>query len=174
MANKSSGNFLPPISQGFLSQLIFGIFLAFVFYLSSGRAELSIFLGILGGLALGLFTTSTKTGPHPETVASSDGVDAGLKYWLFFLLSFLILGYEPPLSILLGGLAGLGGGFIFAWWGSKEPSVTKVSTQTRRDIEAEDEDEAATPAQRINSQRTRRATRRYRRRSGINIRFWEK
>ena len=172
MANKSSGNFLPPISQGFLSQIIFGLFLAFVFYLSSGRAQLSLFLGALGGLGLGLFTTSTKTGPHPETVASSDGVDAGLKYWLFFLLSFLLLGYEAPISILLGGLAGLSGGFIFAWWGSKEPVVTQLSHQTRRDIEIEDEE--TSPAQRINSRRSRRVARRYRRRSGINIKFWEK
>ena len=116
MAKKSSGNFLPPISQSFISQLVFGTFLAFIFYLSSRRVELSVFLGVLGGLALGLFTTSTRSGPHPETVASSDGVDAGLKYWLFFLLSFLLLGYEPPVSILLGGIAGLSGGFIFAWW----------------------------------------------------------
>lgn len=172
MAKKSSGNFLP-ISQSFLTQLIFGTFLAFIFFLSSGRVELSVFLGVLGGLSLGLFTTSTRTGPHPETVASSDGVDAGLKYWLFFLLSFLLLGYDPPISILLGGIAGLSGGFIFAWWGSKEPTVTKVPSQIQRDIET-DNDESASPAQRINLQRSRRVTRRYRRRSGINIKFWEK
>ncbi len=170
MAKKSSGDFLP-ISQSFLSQLIFGIFLAFVFFLSSGKPELSIFLGILGGLGLGLFTTTTRDGPHPETVASSDGVDAGLKYWLFFLLSFLLLGYQPPVSILLSGLAGLSGGFVFAWWGSKEPTVTKIN-QNQRDIEIEDE--AVSSAPRINSQRSRRNTRRYRRRSGINIKFWEK
>ncbi len=62
MAKKSSGNFLP-ISQSFLTQLIFGTFLAFIFFLSSGRVELSVFLGVLGGLSLGLFTTSTRTGP---------------------------------------------------------------------------------------------------------------
>ncbi|MGB3758581.1 MAG: hypothetical protein WBA07_19735 [Rivularia sp. (in: cyanobacteria)] len=172
MAKKSSGNFLP-ISQSFLTQLIFGTFLAFIFFLSSGRVELSVFLGVLGGLSLGLFTTSTRTGPHPETVASSDGIDAGLKYWLFFLLSFLLLGYDAPISILLGGIAGLSGGFIFAWWGSKEPTVTKVPSQIQRDIET-DNDELASPAQRINLQRSRRVTRRYRRRSGINIKFWEK
>ncbi|MBV6622029.1 MAG: hypothetical protein KI793_03585 [Rivularia sp. (in: Bacteria)] len=171
MAKKSSGNFLP-LSQGFISQLIFGIFLAFIFFLSSGRVELSVFLGVLGGLGLGLFTTSTRSGPHPETVASSDGVDAGLKYWLFFLLSFLLLGYDPPISILLGGLAGLSGGFIFAWWGSKEPTVTKVSNRIQRDTDTEDE--FVSPSQRINSQRTRRPTRRYRRNRGINIKFWEK
>lgn len=171
MAKKSSGNFLPPISQSFITQLVFGTFLAFIFYLSSERVGLSVFLGVLGGLALGLFTTSTRSGPHPETVASSDGVDAGLKYWLFFLLSFLLLGYEPPMSILLGGIAGLGGGFIFAWWGSKEPTVTKVSGQIQREIETSDDE---LPPQRINSQRSRRATRRYRRRAGINVKFWER
>ena len=171
MAKKSSGNFLPPISQSFISQLVFGTFLAFIFYLSSRRVELSVFLGVLGGLALGLFTTSTRSGPHPETVASSDGVDAGLKYWLFFLLSFLLLGYEPPVSILLGGIAGLSGGFIFAWWGSKEPTVTKVSGHIQREIERTDDE---VPPQRINSQRSRRTTRRYRRRAGINVKFWER
>ena len=171
MAKKSSSNFLPPISQSFISQLVFGTFLAFIFYLSSGRVELSVFLGVLGGLALGLFTTSTRSGPHPETVASSDGVDAGLKYWLFFLLSFLLLGYEPPVSILLGGIAGLSGGFIFAWWGSKEPTVTKVSGHIQREIEGTDDE---VPPQRINSQRSRRTTRRYRRRAGINVKFWER
>ena len=171
MSKKSSGNLLPPISQSFISQLVFGTFLAFIFYLSSRRVELSVFLGVLGGLALGLFTTSTRSGPHPETVASSDGVDAGLKYWLFFLLSFLLLGYEPPVSILLGGIAGLSGGFIFAWWGSKEPTVTKVSGHIQREIERTDDE---VPPQRINSQRSRRTTRRYRRRAGINVKFWER
>jgi hypothetical protein len=171
MAKKSSGNFLP-ISQIFISQLIFGSFLAFVFFLSSERIGLSLFLGVLGGLGLGLFTTSTRTGPHPETVASSDGVDAGLKYWLFFLLSFLLLGYQPPISILLGGIAGLSGGFIFAWWGSKEPTVTKIPSQIQREIQTTDEE--LVNLQRANSPRTRRVTRRYRRRAGINIKFWEK
>ncbi len=83
------------------------------------------------------------------------------------------MGYDPPISILLGGIAGLSGGFIFAWWGSKEPTVTKVPSQIQRDIET-DNDESASPAQRINLQRSRRVTRRYRRRSGINIKFWEK
>ncbi|MGB6294969.1 MAG: hypothetical protein WBF90_02145 [Rivularia sp. (in: cyanobacteria)] len=173
MAKKSFGNFLPPVSQSFVTQLIFGSFLALIFFLSSGEVELSIFLGVLGGLTLGLFTTSTRTGPHPETVASSDGVDAGLKYWLFFLLSFILLGYDAPISILLGGIAGLGGGFIFAWWGSKEPVVTKLPGQIQQQVEAGD-DELASPVQRTNSQRSRRVTRRYRRRSGINVRFWEK
>jgi len=171
MAKKSSSNFLP-LTQGFISQLIFGSFLAFIFFLSSGNPQLSVFLGIFGGVILGLFTTTAKGGPTPETVASSDGVDAGLKYWLFFLLSFLLLGYEPSLSILLGGLAGVGAGFIFAWWGSKEPTVTQVAISSQRDIEAQDDE--TSPPQRINSPRSRKSTRRYRRRSGINIRFWEK
>ncbi|MBE9211861.1 hypothetical protein IQ247_03855 [Plectonema cf. radiosum LEGE 06105] len=168
MANKNSGNFLP-LSQGFLSQLIFGVFLTFVFYLYSREWNLSIFLGILGGLGLSLFTTSTKAGPNPETVASSDGIDAGLKYWLFFLLSLIILGYQPETSILLSGLAGLAAGFIFAWWGSKEPTVTKLSNQIQQD-----EDEVVPSGQRMNLQRSRKSTRRYRRRSGINIKFWER
>ena len=171
MAKKSPGNFLP-LSQSFLSQLIFGIFLAFIFYLSSNNTELSIFLGVLGGLALGLFLTSTKTSSQPETVASSDGVDAGLKYWLFFLLSFRLLGYTSQTSILFGGLAGLSAGFIFGWWGSKEPTVAKISNQ-RQETEG-DADDVASSTQRINSQRSRKSTRRYRRRSGINIKFWER
>ena len=81
------------------------------------------------------------------------------------------MGYEPPVSILLGGIAGLSGGFIFAWWGSKEPTVTKVSGHIQREIERTDDE---IPSQRINSQRSRRTTRRYRRRAGINVKFWER
>ena len=50
----------------------------------------------------------------------SDGLSAGLKFWLFFMLSFALAGYPITLSIFYGALGGLAGGWIFAWWKSKE------------------------------------------------------
>ena len=49
--------------------------------------------------------------------------------------------------------------------------MTKVSGHIQREIEKTDDE---VPAQRINSQRSRRTTRRYRRRAGINVKFWER
>lgn len=51
------------------------------------------------------------------------GFPTFLKLWLFFLLAFVFLGYSIPLSIGLGAIAGLAGGFTNAWLKSKdEPS----------------------------------------------------
>lgn len=44
----------------------------------------------------------------------------GLRLWLFFLLSFYFLGYPVPLSILLGAVGGLAGGWVIGWWKSKD------------------------------------------------------
>ncbi|HYW20598.1 MAG TPA: hypothetical protein VE956_15060 [Nodularia sp. (in: cyanobacteria)] len=157
-APKNQG--LPPISPEFYSQLIFGGFLIFILTLAGFSLALSIFLGIIAGFVLGWFTNSSKNSPQETTVASSDGIDAGLKYWLFFLLGFSFLGYSPPVSILLGGIAAIGGGWIRAWWGSKE------ETKTQLPLEALDIDTNDIPRERINKQQRRRLTRRYRRASG--------
>ena len=47
----------------------------------------------------------------PDTDA---GISAGVKYWLFFMISLFLLRYDPPLSIVLGAIGGLAGGFIHA------------------------------------------------------------
>lgn len=56
----------------------------------------------------------------PDSYGISAGFSAGLQIWLLFLLGFLLVGYSPILSILLGAIAGLAGGLVFAWWKSKE------------------------------------------------------
>jgi hypothetical protein len=166
MAKNNSGNAFT-VPQGFLSQLLFGIFLTFVLMMTGVSASLSIFLGIMGGIAIGLFTTASKTGPQTPTVASSDGIDAGLKYWLLFLFGFVFLGYNPPMSVLLGAIAGVGGGWVVAWWGSKE--------ETRTQLTVESEEEAETPSDRITRQKIRKLTRRFRRPPGsFNFKFWER
>ena len=162
-------NDLLTITPGFLSQLIFGSFLIFILLMTGFSQSLSIFLGIMGFFALGWVTNASKNSPQPPSVASSDGIDAALKYWLFFLLGFVFLGYPAPMGILLGGIAALGGGWITAWWGSKEETRTQLPVETLEEVEDEQ------PHERINKRQTRRVSRRYRRASGsINFKFWQK
>ncbi|MBD2495703.1 hypothetical protein [Nostoc sp. FACHB-280] len=161
--NNNLFNFTPD----FISQLIFGSFLTFILILTGSPASLSIFLGILGGFSLGWLTNASKTSPQAPTIASSDGIDAGLKYWLLFLLGFVWLGYSAPMSILLGGIGAIGGGWIIAWWGSKEETRTQLPVQSL--IEGEE-----TVGERSTKQQKRRPTRRFRRARGINLRFWQR
>ncbi|MDB9525651.1 hypothetical protein PN498_06600 [Oscillatoria sp. CS-180] len=39
-----------------------------------------------------------------------------LRLWLLFLLTFLVLGYTIPTSIILGAIGGFAGGTVSAWW----------------------------------------------------------
>ncbi|NEQ28208.1 MAG: hypothetical protein F6K28_56355 [Microcoleus sp. SIO2G3] len=48
------------------------------------------------------------------------GFESGLKYWLIFLLAFVLIGYPPRPSILWGAIAGIAGGYIAAAWMQKE------------------------------------------------------
>ncbi|NEQ19460.1 MAG: hypothetical protein F6K28_07055 [Microcoleus sp. SIO2G3] len=157
-------------SPNFVTQILLGLFFTLIFIATGYNPALSIFLGVLGGLALGLLTTSTKSGPQASTVATSEGVDAGLKYWLFFLLGFVFVGYKPPMGIFLGAIAGIGGGWIIAWWQSKEESRTQLPQEELEETEAE-----IITSERPNKRQIRKTTRRYRRRHGsINFRFWER
>jgi hypothetical protein len=135
---KNSGNPIP-IPQSFYTQLVFGLFLTIILRILLGQQylSLSIFLGIVGGFSIGAFSTTTKTGPQTPTVASSEGIDAGLKYWLFFMLGFVLLGYQPTTSILLGAIGGVGGGFTVAWWGAKEETRTQLP-----EVDAEESEDA--------------------------------
>ncbi|MEB3289278.1 MAG: hypothetical protein VKI82_05150 [Leptolyngbya sp.] len=49
-----------------------------------------------------------------------------LKIWLLFLLLFLVLGYGPIPSILLGLVAGMAGGVVATWWVSPGGEPTPV------------------------------------------------
>lgn len=44
----------------------------------------------------------------------------GLRAWLFFLFCFFFLGYSPPMSILLGAVAGLATALVAGWWKTKD------------------------------------------------------
>ncbi|MBW4634550.1 MAG: hypothetical protein KME30_22365 [Iphinoe sp. HA4291-MV1] len=157
------------LSANFITQILLGLFFTLTFLSTGYDPALSIFLGVLGGFALGWVTASTKAGPQTSTVATSEGVDAGLKYWLFFLLGFVFVGYQPPMSIFLGAIAGVGGGWIIAWWQSKEESKTQLPQEELEETEAE------ISSERPNRRQIRKTTRRYRRRPGsINFRFWER
>ena len=113
-ADKNNSGKFPALSQNFISILIFSLFLSLVFYNTLGQnLGLSIFLGAIGGLILVSISTSNKNTTRTQYVASSDGIDAGLKFWLFFMLGFVIAGYGT-LSIFLGGVAGFGSGFIYS------------------------------------------------------------
>ncbi|MDF5706788.1 MAG: hypothetical protein PUP90_03660 [Nostoc sp. S4] len=167
MADKKNNFFA--ISSTFFSQLLFGVFLVFILIMTGSAVPLSIFLGILGGFVLTWITSATNNSTQAPTVASSDGVDTGLKYWLFFMLGFVYLGYPAPISILLGGIAALGGGWITAWWGSKEETKTQLQVEDLEEAEIEQANERSSKRQR------RRPTRRSRRNSGsINFKFWER
>lgn len=64
----------------------------------------------------------------------SSGFSAGLKFWLFFMLSFALAGYSITLSVFFGAMGGLAGGWIFAWWKSKDqPSQTQPTARQSSD-----------------------------------------
>lgn len=44
----------------------------------------------------------------------NDGFLTGLKLWLIFFIAFFLLGYDIPLSIILGAIAGVAGSTIAA------------------------------------------------------------
>jgi hypothetical protein len=53
-----------------------------------------------------------------KTRHNADGISAGIKLVLFFIISFYFLNYPPLLAILLGLVGGSAGGMIVAWWKS--------------------------------------------------------
>ncbi|BAZ82297.1 MAG: hypothetical protein ACKO9I_19395 [Sphaerospermopsis kisseleviana] len=156
-------------SPNFFSQLVFGFLLAIISSFAGASLILSLFVGIMGGVALGWFTNVNENNPQIPDVASNDGIDAALKYWLFFMFSFVFLGYSAPISILFGGIAAVGGGWIIAWWRSKEATQTQLSDEILEEAEIPEPNEKSTRG------RKRISTRRYRRASGsFNFRFWQK
>jgi hypothetical protein len=155
-------------SPNFFSQLLFGLFLFIIARIANLSIPLSVFIAIMGGVTLGWFTFANDNSPEPATVASNDGIDAGLKYWLFFMLGCLFLGYSAPLSIVFGAIAGVGGGWIIGWWRSEE----KLQTQLSEEIVEEDIEQ---PSERSAKRRKRKPTLRYRRESStFNFRLWKK
>ncbi|MEA5576371.1 hypothetical protein [Anabaena sp. UHCC 0451] len=158
-------------SPNFFSQLVFGFLLAIISNFAGASLILSLFLGIMGGVLLGWFTTVNENSPQIPDVASNDGIDAALKYWLFFMFGFVFLGYSAPMSILFGGIAALSGGWIIAWWRSKEETKTQLSDEILKPLEAD----IVEPHERSSRRQKRISSRRYRRASGsFNFRFWQR
>jgi hypothetical protein len=152
----------------FFSQVVFGFLLTIISSFTGASLILSLFIGIMGGVALGWFTAVNENKPQIPDVASNDGIDAALKYWLVFMFGFVFIGYSAPISILFGGFAAFGGGWIIAWWRSKEATKTQLSDDlVQVDIEYPDE--------RGISRNKRISTRRFRRPSrSFSFRFWQK
>jgi hypothetical protein len=72
------------------------------------------------------------------------------------------------MSNLFGGIAGVGGGWIIAWWRSQEA----LQTQLSEEIVEEDTEQ---PSDRAAKRRKKKPIRRFRRESAtFNFRFWEK
>jgi hypothetical protein len=149
-------------SPNFLSQLLFGILLGIIINLTGATVPVSVCLGILGGFLLGWFTAANESNTQPQNVASNDGIDAALKYWVFFLFGFILLGYHPVLSIFLGIIAAVGGGWIIAWWRSQEELNTQLPDEIVKEEEIPDTKE------RNQRKSMRRPTRRFRRSFGSN------
>ncbi|NET71531.1 MAG: hypothetical protein F6K62_11545 [Sphaerospermopsis sp. SIO1G2] len=155
-------------SPNFFSQLVFAFILILIANFVGASLIVSLVIGITGGIGLGIFTSANETNPQIPNVASNDGIDAALKYWLVFMFGFIFLGYSAPISILFGGIAALGGGWIIAWWRSKEETKTQMSNDL-----IEEDPELMSPR---TPRRKRRSTaNRFRRPSGsFNFRFWQK
>ncbi|EFA69942.1 conserved hypothetical protein [Cylindrospermopsis raciborskii CS-505] len=168
-SNKNILSEILSTSPNFFSQFVFGFLLAAISRFAGASLILCVFLGIVGGLALGWFTIANENNETIPNVAANDGIDAALKYCLVFMFSFLFIGYSAPISILFGCLAGLGGGWIIAWWRSKELTVTQIQDDLVEDDDLEQSDT------RVTKRKKRLPVRRLRRPPGsFNFRFWEK
>ncbi len=58
------------------------------------------------------------------------GFSAGVRYWLFFMICFFVLGYDWLFSIVLGAIGAIATSVIGAWWNAKEDdNATDKPTQ---------------------------------------------
>lgn len=159
-----------PVSQNFLSQLVFGLFLSVLLLLLEFPRAWSIFLGITAGFIFGWIATASQNNPKSQNLASSEGIDAGLKYWLFFMVGFVLVGYPTTISIFIGGVAGIAGGWMMTWWKSKGETKTELLPD-----EITLPEEAQTSRGRVIRRKMRKNTQRYRRSPGsIKLKFWER
>ncbi|NEO74625.1 hypothetical protein [Moorena sp. SIO3H5] len=87
----------------------------------------SIFLGVLGGFIFTWAAVASQNNPRTQNLTSSEGIEAGLKYWLLFMLVFVLVGYPPSISIFVGGIGGIAGGVMINWWKSTGETKAKLS-----------------------------------------------
>lgn len=74
---------------------------------------------------------------------SAAGVNTGSKLLILFMIGFLLLGYQPFLSICLGAIAGLAGGFTASWWNASEDFLSDAEVA---ELEGEQKLEETTPS----------------------------
>jgi hypothetical protein len=78
------------------------------------------------------------------------GFSAGVRYWLFFMICFFVLGYDWLFSIVLGAIGAIATSVIGAWWNAKEDdNATDKPTQ---EIEKRDESPSQPPPKRSHFQ----------------------
>jgi len=65
-----------------------------------------------------------------DSTALAAGFSAGLKWWLFFIVCFLLLKYSPLFSVFCGAVGGLAGGFVMAWSKSTDQPSKPLPTST--------------------------------------------
>lgn len=170
MAEKNNSGKLLYVSPNFLSQLAFGLFLSVLLSLLGFPRTWSIFLGVLAGFISGWAAVASQNNPRTQNLTSSEGIEAGLKYWLFFMLAFVLVGYPPNISIFVGGIGGIAGGWMIHWWKSKGETKAKPSSP-----EIPPPEEEVTSRGRITQTRIRKTTQRYRRTPGsFNFKFWQR
>ncbi len=164
---KNSGKLVPP---NFLSQLAFGIFLSVLLSLLGFPRTWSIFLGVSAGFIFGWVAAASQSSPRTQNLASSEGIESGLRYWLFFMLAFVVVGYPPNVSIFVGGIGGIAGGWMITWWKSKGETKAEPSSP-----EITPTDEELTSRGRVTRPKMRKTTQRYRRSPGsVKLKFWER
>ncbi|NEP00071.1 MAG: hypothetical protein F6K58_15605 [Symploca sp. SIO2E9] len=97
--------------------------------------------------------------------SSSEGFATALQLWLFFLFSFLFLGYPVELSILLGAIGGAAGGWIVSWWNSKDASAPS------KQVEEQQEEERSSSLSGLRLAKRRRDARKLRRSRSLATTF---
>ncbi len=167
---KKNSSKLLYVSPNFLSQLVFGLFLSVLLSLLGFPRTWSVFLGVSAGFILGWVTAASQNSPRTQNLASSEGIEAGLKYWLFFMLGFVLVGYPPNISIFIGGIGGIAGGWMMTWWKSKGETKTQPSS-----VEITPPEEQLTSRGRVTRPKKRKTIQRYRRSPGsVKLKFWER
>lgn len=76
---------------------------------------------------------------NKSTARISAGFSSALKYWLFFLVSFSLLGYPVPLSIFIGAIGGLAGGWVVSWSKAKDDVAPQISPAKTPEEKAEEQ-----------------------------------
>lgn len=81
-------------------------------------------------------TLPDNTCPSFWTLALADLIiPAALRLWLIFLISFALLGYSVPFSIVFGAIGGIAGGISSAWWQIKGGAPQKPKNSNKPPVD---------------------------------------